>query len=102
MTKAITPFEALDLLLEQAKTQSALARALGVTQPSVWKWFQTSKRLPAEHVLKAESLFGVSRHDLRPDIYPRDYPTSDECLLAAQNDDDSESDGAHCLSETAK
>lgn len=69
-----TPFEALERLLELAGSQSALARALGCTQPSVWKWLQSSKRLGAEYVLKAEALYGVSRHDLRPDIYPRNYP----------------------------
>ena len=69
-----TPLEALTQLLEFAGSQSALARSLGVAQPTVWKWLQSSKRLPAEYVLKAEALYGVSRHDLRPDIYPRNYP----------------------------
>lgn len=74
MSIEATPFQALQAILEMAGSQSALARALGVAQPSVWKWLQSSKRLPAEHVLKAEALYGVSRHDLRPDIYPRNYP----------------------------
>jgi DNA-binding transcriptional regulator YdaS (Cro superfamily) len=30
------------------------------------------RRLPAEHVLAVEAATGVSRHDLRPDIYPRE------------------------------
>jgi len=53
-----------------AGSQSALARALGVSQPTVWHWLNQTKRLPAEHVLRAEQLYGVSRHDLRPDIHP--------------------------------
>lgn len=74
MTKPITPFEALEQLVAVAGSQSAAARELGVPQPTFWKWLQSSKRLPAEYVLRAEKLFGVSRHDLRPDIYPRGYP----------------------------
>lgn len=31
---------------------------------------QISRRVPAEFVLKVEALTGVSRHELRPDIYP--------------------------------
>ncbi len=30
--------------------------------------------MPAEFVLKAEAATGVSRHDLRPDIYPVEVP----------------------------
>lgn len=70
MSTATTPFDALKALEARAGSQSALARALGVTQPAVWHWLNQSERLPAEYVLKAEQLFGVSRHDLRPDIYP--------------------------------
>ena len=65
-----TPYEALQAALERAGSQSELARVCGITQPSVWKWFQSSKRLPAEYVLRVEAATGVSRHFLRPDIYP--------------------------------
>lgn len=52
--------------------QSGLARICGVGQPAVWKWLQSGKRLPPVHVLKVEVATGVSRHLLRPDIYPVD------------------------------
>ena len=52
--------------------QSEMARICGVKQPSVWAWVHGQKPLPAEHVLKVEAATGVSRHDLRPDIYPRE------------------------------
>lgn len=74
MVLDFTPFEALLQLVEKAGSQSELARNLGVSQTAVWKWLQSSKRIPAEYVLTAEQLYGVSRHDLRPDIYPRDCP----------------------------
>jgi DNA-binding transcriptional regulator YdaS (Cro superfamily) len=47
-----------------------MARDLGVPQSTMWRWLNQSKQLPAEYVLKAERLYGVSRHELRPDIYP--------------------------------
>lgn len=68
-----TPFEALTRALEIATSQSALARICGVGQPAVWKWVQSSKRLPPDYVLAVESATGVSRHLLRPDIYPLEH-----------------------------
>lgn len=72
MVDTPTPLEALDKALQHAGSQAALARICGVTATAVWKWLQSSKRLPAEYVLRVEAATGVSRHDLRPDIYPRD------------------------------
>lgn len=51
-----------------------MADVCGVSQTAVWKWLQSSKRLPAEYVLRVEAATGVSRHSLRPDIYPVDLP----------------------------
>lgn len=48
---------------------SALAKALGnVSSQAISQW----KRVPAERVLDVERVTGVSRHDLRPDLYPRE------------------------------
>jgi len=74
MSLQLTPFEALQLAVKRAGTQAKFAEALGVSQPTVWRWVQSSKRLPAEYVIPVEKLFGVSRHDLRPDLHPRNYP----------------------------
>ena len=49
-----------------------MADAFEVSQPTIWRWINQSKQLPAEYVLRAEAATGVSRHDLRPDIYPRE------------------------------
>lgn len=46
-----------------------IARALGISRNAVGKW----KRVPAERVLAIEAFTGISRHDLRPDLYPRPY-----------------------------
>lgn len=72
MEQTATPFEALQAAVGRAGSQSAMARICGVGQPAVWKWLQSSKRLPAEHVLTVERETGVSKHILRPDIYPAD------------------------------
>lgn len=52
-----------------AGSQSELARRLGVRQGYVWKWLRKG-RPPAEHVIAIEKATGISRHELRPDIYP--------------------------------
>ena len=57
----------------------ALARGLGIAQPSVSNW----RRIPAERVLAVESLTGVRRTVLRPDLYPDDHESG-----AAMTDDD--------------
>lgn len=54
--------------------QAQMARDFGISTTAVWKMVRSSKQMSVEHVLLAERLYGVSRHDLRPDIYPRDYP----------------------------
>ena len=71
----LSPFQALQLAVDLAGGQSAMGRICKKAQPTVWKWLQTSKRLPPEHVLAVEAETGVSRHILRPDIYPLSLPT---------------------------
>lgn len=82
MQMKATPFEALTAAVTRAGSQSAMARLCGVSQTAVWKWLQSGKRLPAEHCLVVERTTGISKHILRPDIYPSDassrpLPTAD-------------------------
>lgn len=65
-----TTFEALKQAIRIAGSQAEIARVCGVSTTAVWKWVTFSKRVPAEFVLKVEARTGVSRHELRPDIYP--------------------------------
>ncbi|WP_349256594.1 YdaS family helix-turn-helix protein [Allosphingosinicella sp.] len=53
-----------------ARSQSAFERATGAKQQKVSYWLRKKMLLPGEYVLAAESAYGVSRHDLRPDLYP--------------------------------
>lgn len=50
--------------------QSRFARDIGTSQQLVSYWVNNGRPLPAEYVLAAEQAFGVSRHELRPDLYP--------------------------------
>lgn len=43
-----------------------LAEALGINPSAISQW----DRVPVERVLRVEEITGVSRHALRPDIYP--------------------------------
>lgn len=43
-----------------------VARALGITHGAVSQW----RRVPADRVIAVEGLTGVSREQLRPDLYP--------------------------------
>jgi TorA maturation chaperone TorD len=55
----------------------ALARAIGISQPSVSNW----PRVPADRVLAVEAATGIDRAILRPDIYGASA-TTDEVDLA--------------------
>jgi DNA-binding transcriptional regulator YdaS (Cro superfamily) len=50
--------------------QSKFAAAIGTSQQLVSYWIKKEKPLPAEYVIEAERATGISRHELRPDIYP--------------------------------
>ena len=60
-----------------AGSQSAFARAIGELQQNVSNWLRWRWPLPLRLVEKTEELTGVSRHDLRPDIYPREDQISE-------------------------
>lgn len=61
-----TPGErAIDILGGPA----AVGRLFGVSAWAASKW---RHRVPAERVIALEKATGVSRHELRPDIYPLD------------------------------
>jgi len=58
---------ALERAITAANGNTGLARALGgITPQAISQW----KKVPVERVLDVERVTGVSRHDLRPDIYP--------------------------------
>ena len=65
-TRKTTPVQEV---IQAAGGIRPLSRLLGISAPSVWEWRQRNQ-IPAARVLKLERLTGVSRHVLRPDLYP--------------------------------
>lgn len=63
----------LDEAVAAAGGVGALARKIGIAQPSVSNW----SRVPAERVLTVEAVTGVSRAVLRPDLFG-EQPEIDE------------------------
>jgi DNA-binding transcriptional regulator YdaS (Cro superfamily) len=54
-------------LLELAVTKYRLAKNLGVSQQVVQGWFLRG-RISATAAIKAESVYGIKKEDLRPDV----------------------------------
>ncbi|QQN73150.1 helix-turn-helix domain-containing protein [Croceicoccus sp. YJ47] len=72
----IPPHAAFAKAVEIAGGQTAMARICECSQGNIWQHLNRRSLLPAHFVLKVEAATGVSRHDLRPDIYPRDPASS--------------------------
>jgi DNA-binding transcriptional regulator YdaS (Cro superfamily) len=53
--------------ISKAGGPTKLGRALGITRQAVEQW--KGRVVPPEHVLAIEKLTGVTRYELRPDIY---------------------------------
>lgn len=58
----------LETAIAKVGSQAALASAVGVTQQAVSLWVRKG-RVPAEYVVKVELASGVSRAELRPDMF---------------------------------
>ena len=76
--KEISPIERAVIAVG---SQSALARMLSCTPQHVQKMC-ASGHVPAGQVLKIEAAAGVSRHQLRPDLYPDPSVTMDTKVQA--------------------
>ena len=77
---------ALALAVRKSGSQSAFGRLLGKRQSSVREWLKAGQ-LPPEHCLIVEAATGISRHALRPDIYPDERTPSDTPLDRRESTD---------------
>lgn len=68
----------LDTAIAHVGSGAALAKAVGVSPMAVSHW--KVRGVPARHVLQIESVTGVARHELRPDLYPEAPPTLNETI----------------------
>jgi TorA maturation chaperone TorD len=62
----------LDEAIRAAGGVGALARKIGISQPSVSNW----SRIPAERVIAIEAATGIDRSVLRPDLYSERHPNA--------------------------
>lgn len=72
MKRNITPKEALIQVLKIVGGQTNLASLCGLKQQTIHVWLKKYGRVPVERVLQIEKVVNgaVTRHELRPDIYP--------------------------------
>src|SRR5436305_482619 len=66
--------QGLDQAIRAAGGVGALARKIGISQPSVSNW----SHVPAERVVPVEEATGISRQILRPDLYAASSREVDE------------------------
>lgn len=52
----------------EGKTLDEAAKKLGVNKTTLLRWEDGSVQIPADRVLAVESVTGISRHALRPDL----------------------------------
>ena len=65
--------------IRAAGGQKSLATLLGVHQALISQWATARRPVAAHHVLGIEKATGVSRHDLRPDVFgPAPTPDAGE------------------------
>jgi len=69
----------LEKAVSACGTQRALAEKLGVSAQALTGWMLRGQP-PATRVLAIEAATGVSRHELRPDIYPPEDKVKKEAV----------------------
>lgn len=71
----------IEAAIRAAGGVGALARSIGIAQPSVSNW----SRIPAERVIAVEAVTGVHRSTLRPDLYGA--PIAEGIIAPPESDD---------------
>jgi len=70
MKRFADPVEAFREAVRIAGSQTAFARIVGCTQGNISQLLKFGRLLPPGYVVAVEAATGISRHQLRPDIYP--------------------------------
>lgn len=58
--------DALIMLRQNRGLRVKIAREIGISSSAVYQW----PIIPSARVLDVERITGISRHELRPDLYP--------------------------------
>lgn len=69
LTEATTDGAMLPVLKKAAQRAggvTALAKSLGLSRAAIYRW---RKRIPAERLVDIEAATGITRKELRPDLY---------------------------------
>ena len=66
-----------------AGSQTAIAKICECTPGAISQLVLRGRPLSTRFVLKVEAATGISRHDLRPDIYPREAPAAPPAPLSS-------------------
>lgn len=64
------PDDGLQRAIAKMGSANALAMALGMTSASLSEWW----RIPSHRILQVEKITGISREELRPDLYDKEEP----------------------------
>lgn len=56
-------------LIDAAGSQSAFGREIGAAPALVWQWADERRPVSPKFARRIEERYGVSRHDLRPDVF---------------------------------
>lgn len=59
----------IDKLIEHFGSQAKAAKGLEVTRQTVNSWVKGRSRIPAEKAVFIEKITGISRRELRPDLW---------------------------------
>lgn len=59
-------------LVKNAGGYANVGTKMGTTKQVVWSWVNVLERIPAKWVTPFAELVKRPRHEIRPDIYPRD------------------------------
>jgi DNA-binding transcriptional regulator YdaS (Cro superfamily) len=59
----------IEMAVKAAGSKAKLARALGITRSAISQW----NRIPVNRVVEVESITGIPRQELRPDVFNRGH-----------------------------
>lgn len=71
MTGMNTPSNVIQKAIDAVGDSAELATRLGISAGHVRMW-KSRCSVPPKYVIRIEQITGVSRHELRPDIYPEE------------------------------